>query len=63
MKAWKILIHAFTGEPTTQIVCGECSEGFEHHEMQKVQDPREIYSEKCSICEKVAGDYFTKKAA
>jgi hypothetical protein len=67
MKAWNILLNVFTGEPTSQLVCGECSDKFDDHELQPVSDHREYDSEKCSICEKNCGDYFAhferKKAA
>jgi hypothetical protein len=59
MKSWAFLIHSNTGEVTGQLVCGECASNyFQEPEVQEIRNPREHYSDNCSICGKNMGDYY-----
>lgn len=63
-KAWGFVLNEHTGEPSGQLVCGECADKhFEFHEVQCVFDHREHFSDNCSICGKNCGDYHNPRKA
>jgi hypothetical protein len=66
MKNWVIISNYYTGEPTGQLVCGECFESkFEWFEGEEIKDHTYHFSDNCSTCGKSCGDYFAhhRKAA